>query len=82
MIYRHPKRWCDDCKMMVLARGHAHGQGAEGASSPSPGKTQAADANRALTEAQQHIVKAKDVVDKESQRILNERLESAVGKLK
>lgn len=24
MILRHPKRWCDECKLMVFARGHGH----------------------------------------------------------
>lgn len=26
MIIRQPKRWCDECKLMVFSRGHKHGQ--------------------------------------------------------
>lgn len=26
MINRHTKRWCPECKLMVFARGHEHGQ--------------------------------------------------------
>lgn len=84
MIYLHPKRWCEDCKGMVFAAGHQHGLRSQSVDAKVPDTRtvcEAADVNRAFTDAREHIVKAKEIADKESQRILHDRLKSAVGSL-
>lgn len=80
MRTRQPKRWCNECKLMVFAREHEHKQGLTMGLGNVAGYTNVADAGRAWNIAKVFIEEAAVSAKEKSGELFVERLKSATEK--